>query len=50
MEYINIVTPQEEVNRKGSRVWIQMNDNSRAKSCREEFVTKYGGFFKQQNR
>ena len=50
MEYINIRTPQEEVNRKGSRWWIKMNDNSKAKACREDFVKTYGGFFKQEGK
>lgn len=47
MEYIEQKLPQEEVNRKGSKLWIQMNDNSRAKTMRESFVKQYGGFFKQ---
>jgi hypothetical protein len=48
MEYINIKTPQEEVNRKGSKLWVSMNDNSRALSCRQHFVKEYGGFFKKE--
>jgi hypothetical protein len=50
VDYINIRTPQEEVNRKNSKVWIQMNDNSRAKACRDHFVKTYGGFFQYKNR
>jgi hypothetical protein len=46
MEYINIRTPQDDVNKKGSKMWIEMNDNSRAKFCRDLFIKKYGGFFK----
>ena len=38
LEYINITTPQEAVNQKGSKYWIQMNDNSRAQTAREKFV------------
>jgi hypothetical protein len=48
MEYINIRTPQEEVNRRGSKLWVEMNDNSRSKFCRDNFVKTYGGFFKFQ--
>jgi hypothetical protein len=50
MEYIKQITPQEEVNKKNSRIWVQMNDNSRAEFCRNEFVKKYGGFFKKDKK
>lgn len=50
LEYINITTPQEAVNQKGSRYWIQMNDNSRAKTARENFVNQYGGFFRLEKK
>ena len=40
----------EEVNRKGSRLWISMNDNSKAAKQRALFVQQHGGFFKQEGR
>lgn len=33
------------VNRKGSKLWTQMNDNSKATLHRQQFIQQHGGFF-----
>lgn len=50
MEYRNIRLPTDEVNRKNSKLWIMMNDNSRAPYCRQKFIQDHGGFFKKEGR
>ena len=40
----------EEVNRKNSQLWLQMNDNSRAKAFRDKFVSTNGGFFEKRQK
>lgn len=41
---------EEQVNRRGSRLWISMNDNSRAQKNRDRFVSENGGMFIQNGR
>ena len=43
-------TIEEIVNQRGTKLWTQMNDNSKASKRRELFVAQYGGFFKQEGR
>lgn len=50
MESHELRTDTDEVNRRGSRIWIMMNDNSRAQSLRQEFINKYGGSFYKNGR
>jgi hypothetical protein len=40
----------EEVNRRGSKLWTMMNDNSKAAKHRALFVQTNGGFFTQEGR
>lgn len=40
----------DEVNRKNSQTWIQMNDNSRAFASRAKFVATHGGFFERRGK
>jgi predicted transcriptional regulator len=50
METRDIKTIEDEVNRKNSRLWLQMNDNSKANLFRQKFVNENGGFFKKEGR
>lgn len=50
MEYRELKTLEEIVNRRGTKLWMQMNDNSKAHRHREAFIQKNGGFFKQEGR
>jgi hypothetical protein len=50
MEYREVKTEQSEVNRRGSRLWIKMNDDSKSKLHRQKFVEKNGGFFTKNGR
>ena len=50
MEYHEIKTLEEMVNRRGSRLWIQMNDNSRSERNRNKFVQENCGFFFREGR
>lgn len=43
-------TLEEMVNTKKSRLWMQMNDNSKASKNRELFVKNNGGFFLQEGK
>ena len=45
MHYQKIRTIEEQVNTKGSKLWLQMNDNSKSKKMRDLFVHQNGGFF-----
>ena len=50
MEYHDIKTVEESVNRRNSKLWAKMNDNSRSERNREEFVAEHGGFFFRNGR
>jgi len=50
MEIHQIKTLEDEVNRRGSKLWMRMNDNSKAAKFREAFVNEHGGFFRQEGR
>lgn len=41
-------TLEEQVNTRGTKLWTQMNDNSKATKFRAMFVQKNGGFFVQE--
>lgn len=43
-------TLEDQVNMRGSKLWTQMNDNSKAEKFRKMFVEKNGGFFLQDGR
>ena len=47
MEYHELKTLEYQFNSRGSRLWTQMNDNSKAPKLRDLFVRKHGGFFIQ---
>lgn len=49
MEYQSISTPWDDVNRKNSKLWTMMNDNSKAAKMRANFVSQHGGFFTHEN-
>lgn len=48
MDYYQHKSLQDIVNKKGSKLWIRMNDNSKAASRRAEFVAQHGGFFTKE--
>jgi hypothetical protein len=50
MEYRELRNLEDAVNSRGTKLWTQMNDNSKAAKHRELFVQKNGGFFKQEGR
>lgn len=50
MEYIKVDTETDLVNKRGTRLWIQMNDNSKANKNRQQFCEKNGGFFIKKDR
>jgi len=43
-------TIEDQVNTKGTKLWMQMNDNSKAAKLRALFVQQHGGFFLQEGR
>lgn len=45
MQYQEVKTLEEQVNTKGTKLWLQMNDNSKAAKMRSIFVQQHGGFF-----
>jgi hypothetical protein len=45
MEYHQQRTLQESVNSRGTKLWVRMNDNSKAAKQRAAFVAEHGGFF-----
>jgi hypothetical protein len=45
MNYQELKTIEDMVNTRGSKLWIQMNDNSKAAKRRALFVQQHGGFF-----
>jgi hypothetical protein len=50
MEYREIKTLEDVVNRRGSKLWTQMNDNSKAEKHRAKFVQDHGGAFFREGR
>jgi hypothetical protein len=48
--YKDVKTIEDQVNSKGSKLWTQMNDNSKAIKFRAKFVQEHGGFFIQDGR
>jgi hypothetical protein len=50
MKYQELKTIEDQVNTKGSKLWTQMNDNSKALKMRTLFVQQHGGFFIQDGR
>ena len=50
MNYHEQKTLEETVNTRGTKLWTQMNDNSKAPKHRAVFVQQHGGFFVQENR
>lgn len=38
-------TLEDQVNSKGSKLWMRMNDNSKSEKMRAMFVQQHGGFF-----
>lgn len=50
MEIHNIKSDIDEVNRPGSKLWIRMNDNSKAGLMRQQFVNAHGGSFYRQGK
>jgi hypothetical protein len=45
MEYHQQKTLQDKVNSRGTKLWVRMNDNSKAARHREAFIAEHGGFF-----
>jgi hypothetical protein len=45
-----IVEIEERVNKKNTKLWFMMNENSRAALHRQQFVTENGGLFYQNDR
>jgi len=50
MEIREVKTELDEVNRRGSKTWLMMNDNSKASFLRQRFVEKNGGSFYREGR
>jgi predicted transcriptional regulator len=50
MNYQQLKTVEDMVNLKGSKLWMKMNDDSKAAKQRTNFVHQYGGFFIQEGR
>jgi len=49
MNYHEEKTIEDLVNTKGTKLWMQMNDNSKAAKMRAMFIQKHGGFFIKEN-
>jgi hypothetical protein len=49
MKYYEQKTLEDAVNTKGTKLWMQMNDNSKAKKMRAMFLNKHGGFFLEKD-
>jgi len=47
MEYQEQLSLKDRVNKKNSKLWTRMNDNSKAATNRAAFVAEHGGFFEQ---
>jgi hypothetical protein len=41
---------EEMVNTRGTKLWTQMNDNSKSIKARNQFVQDHGGFFRREGR
>lgn len=50
MHYQEIKTLEDQVNTRGTKLWMQMNDNSKAAKFRALFTQQHGGFFLQDGR
>jgi hypothetical protein len=50
MEFHNVNTPWQDVNRRNSKLWVAMNDNSKAAKNRQNFINQHGGFFTYENK
>jgi hypothetical protein len=50
MEIHNLSSPWDDINRRNSKLWSMMNDNSKAAKNRAKFVQQNGGFFTQEGR
>jgi hypothetical protein len=50
MHYHEIRTLEQTVNSRGSRLWTQMNDNSKSSKNRNNFCQSHGGFFKREGK
>lgn len=50
MDIHKVKSLEEQVNRRNTRLWVAMNDNSRAAYCRDKFVRENGGFFKKEGK
>ena len=50
MEYHKEKTLEETVNTKGTKLWVMMNDNSKAAKQRTKFIATHGGFFTTDGR
>lgn len=50
MEYHKEKTLENTVNTKGTKLWVMMNDNSKAKNHRAQFIATHGGFFIKDGR
>jgi hypothetical protein len=50
MEYIELRTLEQAVNRRGTKLWTKMNDNSKSEKHRNLFVEEHGGFFVREGR
>ena len=45
MEFHEQKSLKDRVNSRGTKLWIKMNDNSKAENHRKAFVAAHGGFF-----
>jgi hypothetical protein len=50
MEFIEIKSLEENINKPNSKLWSRMNDNSKAAKNREQFVSQHGGSFYKEGR
>ena len=50
MEYREIKTIEDAVNKRGTKLWTQMNDNSKSERNRHRFVEEHGGCFFREGR
>jgi hypothetical protein len=50
MEIRELKTLEDEVNRKNSKLWLKMNDNSKSALFRNQFISENGGFFEKNGR
>lgn len=50
MEYHNIRHPTDDVNKRNTRIWVQINDNSKSAYFRQKFIEENGGFFLKEGK